>query len=68
MTDADRDRIKGAFDQAKGSVKEETGDLRGDANQAAEGKLDQAKGKAKEKLGDAKDAVSDAIENVKIDK
>jgi uncharacterized protein YjbJ (UPF0337 family) len=65
MTDADRDRVEGAFDKAKGSVKEGLGDVRGDKDQEAEGKVDQAKGSAKEKLGDAKDAVSDAIDKVK---
>lgn len=68
MTDADRDRIEGAFDKAKGSVKEGLGDVRDDESQQAEGKADQAKGSLKEKMGDAKDAVSDAIDNLKKDK
>jgi uncharacterized protein YjbJ (UPF0337 family) len=68
MTDADRDRIEGAFDKAKGSVKENVGDLRDDQDQEAEGKVDQVKGSLKEKMGDAKDAVSDALDNLKDDK
>jgi uncharacterized protein YjbJ (UPF0337 family) len=68
MTDADRDRIEGAFDKAKGSVKEGLGEARGDEGQEAEGQMDQAKGSLKDKMGDAKDAVSDAIDNFKKDK
>ncbi len=36
MTDTDKDRIEGGFDKAKGSVKEEIGELRGDDRQVAE--------------------------------
>lgn len=68
MTDADRDRIEGAVDKAKGTVKEEVGDLRDDQSQEAEGKMDKAKGAAKEKLGDAKDTVSDAVDNITNDR
>ncbi len=36
MTDTDKDRIERGFDKAKGSVKEEIGELRGDDRQVAE--------------------------------
>jgi uncharacterized protein YjbJ (UPF0337 family) len=68
MTDADRDRIEGAFDQAKGSVKEGVGNATDNEDQQAEGKVDQVKGKGKDTMGDAKDAVGDAVDKFKKDK
>lgn len=68
MTDADKDRIEGNVDQAKGSIKEGLGDVTGDEETEAEGKKDQAKGGLKETLGNAKDTVSDAIDGFKKDK
>jgi uncharacterized protein YjbJ (UPF0337 family) len=56
----DSDRIKGAFNQAKGKVKEAAGEITGDAKLNAEGKADQVKGKLQNAAGGVKDAVRDA--------
>ena len=56
----DSDRIKGAFNQAKGKVKEAAGEVTGDAKLQAEGKADQVKGKVQNAAGGVKDAVRDA--------
>lgn len=57
----DKDRIKGAMDQAKGAAKEAAGKITGDAKTQAEGKMDKLKGKAESAAGGAKDAVRDAL-------
>jgi uncharacterized protein YjbJ (UPF0337 family) len=56
----DHDRIKGMADQAKGSVKDATGKVTGDAKLQAEGKSDKLKGKVENAVGGAKDAVREA--------
>jgi uncharacterized protein YjbJ (UPF0337 family) len=56
----DRDRIDGAADKAKGSIKEAAGKVTGDAKLQAEGKADKAAGSVKNAIGGAKDAVRDA--------
>lgn len=48
------ERTHGQWDQAKGKVKEEVGDLTGDRSTEMDGKIDQAKGKVEEGLGEAK--------------
>lgn len=58
MTDTDKDRIEGGFDKAKGSVKEEIGELRGDDRQVAEGQRDQAMGGLKQTIADVRDKIS----------
>jgi uncharacterized protein YjbJ (UPF0337 family) len=62
---ADKDRLEGAFDEAKGRVKGAAGELTGDAGLQGEGKVDQAVGKVKQGVGDAKDAANEAIRKVK---
>ena len=57
----DRDRIEGAADKAKGSVKEAADKLTGDTKLQAEGKADKAAGSVKNAIGGAKDAVRDAL-------
>ena len=57
----DQNRIDGAIDQAKGSVKEGVGKLVGDQKLQAEGTADKAAGKAESAVGGAKDAVRDAV-------
>ena len=56
----DKDRIKGAADQAKGKLKDlagkATGKATGDTKTEAEGKADQVKGKAQSTVGGLKDA------------
>ena len=53
----DKDRIKGAAQQAKGSVKEVAGKVTGDAKLEAEGKGDKLKGKIQNAVGGVKDAL-----------
>ena len=53
----DRDRIKGAANQAKGQMKDTAGKLTGDAKLQAEGKADKMKGKVQNAVGGAKDAI-----------
>jgi uncharacterized protein YjbJ (UPF0337 family) len=57
----DKDRIKGAGDQAKGAVKEAVGKVTGDAKLQAEGQGDKLKGKLENDAGGARDAVRDAV-------
>jgi uncharacterized protein YjbJ (UPF0337 family) len=51
----DKDRIKGAAEQAKGVVKETAGKVTGSAKLEAEGKIDKATGKAQSTIGGLKD-------------
>ena len=57
----DENRVKGAWDQAKGAVKEGAGKLTGDAKLEAEGKADKVAGKVQNAVGGAKDAARDAL-------
>jgi uncharacterized protein YjbJ (UPF0337 family) len=52
----DKDRIKGALKQAKGSVKDATGKVLGDAKLQADGKADKVEGKIQNTFGSLKDA------------
>jgi len=56
----DKDRIDGAADKAKGSMKEAAGKLTGDKKLQAEGQMDKAKGAVKNAVGGAKDAIREA--------
>ena len=60
----DENRVQGAFDQAKGAVKEGVGKLVGDDKLTAEGIADKVKGKGESTLGGAKDAVRDAANKI----
>ena len=51
----------GTFDDAKGRVKEATGDLTDDQSLKNEGKVDKATGAVKDKVGDAADTVKDTV-------
>jgi uncharacterized protein YjbJ (UPF0337 family) len=53
----DKDRIKGAANQAKGKIKEVAGKATGDAKLQTEGVADQVKGKVQSAVGGAKDAL-----------
>jgi uncharacterized protein YjbJ (UPF0337 family) len=53
----DKDRIKGAAEQAKGKVKEVAGKLTGDSKLETEGQADQVKGKVQNTLGGIKDTL-----------
>lgn len=56
----DKDRIEGAANQAKGSIKEAAGKLTGDAKLKAEGSADKAAGKVQNAVGGLKDTLRDA--------
>jgi len=51
----------GAFDDAKGRLKEAAGDLTDNQDLRNEGKVDKAAGAVKDKVGDAADKVKDAV-------
>lgn len=53
----DNDRVKGAVDKAKGSVKEGAGKALGDSKLQAEGKGDKLSGKIQNAVGGIKDAI-----------
>jgi uncharacterized protein YjbJ (UPF0337 family) len=57
----DKDRIKGAVEQAKGSVKEAVGKATGDAELEVEGRNEKAAGKVQNAIGGVKDAVREAV-------
>jgi len=60
----DKDRVKGAIDDAAGRVKRQVGEWTDDTGAQAEGAAQQVKGKAEKALGTLKDAARDAKENV----
>jgi uncharacterized protein YjbJ (UPF0337 family) len=53
----DKDRIKGAANQAKGVVKEVAGKVTGDAKLESEGKADKVAGKVQNAIGGLKDTI-----------
>jgi len=53
----DKDRIKGAAEQAKGKVKEVVGKITGDSKLEGEGKADQVAGKIQNAIGGIKDTL-----------
>src|SRR4029077_18549402 len=57
----DKDRIRGAADQAKGSVKEGLGKATGDQKLRTEGAADKIKGKVESAVGGAKDTLRDHL-------
>ncbi|MDO8287767.1 MAG: CsbD family protein [Parvibaculum sp.] len=52
----DKDRIAGAGNQIKGSIKEAVGKVAGDPKLEIDGKADKAKGKIQSAIGGMKDA------------
>ena len=58
-----KDRIKGAAEQAKGKVKEIAGKATGDLKLEAEGKADQLTGKLRNTVGGLRDTVKEALED-----
>lgn len=60
----DENRVTGALNQAKGTVKENVGALIGDKKMEAEGMADKAGGKVENAVGGAKDAVRDATDKI----
>lgn len=59
-----KDQVKGVAEQAKGKVKEATGDLTNNKSLEREGEADQAKGKVQKNYGDAKENVKDGIDKI----
>ena len=60
----DESRIEGAWDKAKGALKEGIGNLTGNEKLKVEGMADKAKGSAESAVGGAKDAVRDVAGKV----
>jgi uncharacterized protein YjbJ (UPF0337 family) len=60
----DKDRIKGAADQAKGAFKEAAGKVTGNDKLRAEGAADKLKGKVESAVGGAKDTIRDAAKRM----
>jgi len=56
----DKDRVKGAANQAKGRIKETWGKATGDAKTEAEGKADKAEGRMQNAVGGAKETAREA--------
>lgn len=59
----DKDRIKGATQTIKGTIKTAVGRLTGNKKLEAEGKIDQSVGTVKTAVGKAKDAVRDVVDD-----
>ena len=60
----DQNRVEGAWDKAKGAVKEGIGNLTNDDKLKVEGKADKAKGATESAVGGAKDTVRDAADKI----
>ena len=60
----DKDRVKGAIDDAAGRAKRQVGEWTGDTRAQVEGAAQQVKGKAEKSLADLKDAVLNAKDAV----
>jgi uncharacterized protein YjbJ (UPF0337 family) len=56
----DKDRIKGAVDDAAGRAKRQVGEWTGDTKSQVEGATQQVKGKTEKTWGNVKDAARDA--------
>lgn len=57
----DKDRIKGAAKQVKGSIKAAVGKMTGDSKTEAEGTADKVAGKAQNAAGGIKDSVRETV-------
>jgi uncharacterized protein YjbJ (UPF0337 family) len=60
----DKDRVKGAINDAAGRAKRQVGEWTGDTDAQVEGSMQQAKGKAQKAWGNIKDAARDASKEV----
>jgi uncharacterized protein YjbJ (UPF0337 family) len=60
----DKDRVKGAINDAAGRAKRQVGEWTGNTNAQVEGAAQQVKGKAQKAWGTVKDAARDASQNV----
>ena len=59
----DKDRVKGAVNDAAGRAKRQVGEWTGNTNAQVEGAAQQLKGKAQKVVGNVKDAARDASRN-----
>jgi len=59
-----KDQVKGRMEEAKGNLKEKTGEAMCNPNLRDEGTADKAAGKVQSKVGDAKEKVKDAIDKI----
>lgn len=59
----DKDRVKGAINDAAGRAKRQVGEWTDDPNAQVEGAAQQIKGKAQKVVGNIKDAARNANEN-----
>ncbi len=59
----DKDRVKGAINDAAGRAKRQVGEWTGDTKAQVEGAAQQVKGKAQKAWGNVKDAARDANES-----
>lgn len=57
----DKNRIEGAAQELKGTIKEVAGKVTGNEKLEAEGKVDKAAGQVQSAVGKGKDAVKDAL-------
>lgn len=55
----EKETLEGKYDQAKGEVKQDVGELTGDEKLQAEGTWDKVKGSVKEGTGKVKEALDD---------
>lgn len=60
----DKNRISGAADKAKGTIKETAGKVLGNDRLRAEGMADKAKGEVKQKAGEIADKARDAAKKI----
>ncbi|MGO8934249.1 MAG: CsbD family protein [Terracidiphilus sp.] len=60
----DKDRVKGAINDAAGRAKRQVGEWTGNTDAQVEGAAQQIKGKAQKVVGNAKDMARDAVAKV----
>jgi uncharacterized protein YjbJ (UPF0337 family) len=60
----DKDRVKGAINDAAGRAKRQVGEWTGNTDAQVEGAAQQIKGKAQKVVGTVKDAARDAASNL----
>jgi uncharacterized protein YjbJ (UPF0337 family) len=58
MKTSTKDRIKGSFHEAKGTIKEQVGKVTNDRELKAEGKAEKNVGKVQQRMGQAKETVA----------
>ncbi|MBK8466322.1 MAG: CsbD family protein [Chloracidobacterium sp.] len=59
-----KDEVKGKWEQAKGYVKDKTGEVTGNKDLEAEGEVQRAEGETQETWGKVKHKVHDALDDI----